>query len=277
MAGLGEDKRIVLPLMGGGKVAIPIVTPGIGDPCIVIPLQGGGKAVTKLTTPMAGDPVVVMPLQGGGKVAVPLTPYSYQKVILLMPVGINYGVTGIIQNSWHNFGEFTFHLPWLSSISKISLVNGYTVTGDLTVQDPDSNGYILITDDTGDPVNNYVTMSVIGWDDILWIYNNGNSSGREFYAGNGYQSGIWMATLSASPDVTDMFDLTSSGDRTVSLTIQCSDYWGSQIAGTLGYIAIEFLHSGDSFVKYSDNQYGYYNSKYYGFDGFEIGDTPEPI
>ncbi|MDD2280271.1 MAG: hypothetical protein PHS80_00260 [Methanothrix sp.] len=77
------DKTIVLPLQGGGKVAIPIVTPGIGDPCIVIPLQGGGKAVTKLWTPSSGEKVIVMPLQGGGKVVVPLTQEVISDLVIL--------------------------------------------------------------------------------------------------------------------------------------------------------------------------------------------------
>lgn len=66
------SKTVILPLMGGGKVVIPIVTPDVGDKCVVIPLQGGGNVVKKLVSPQKGDKVVVLPLRGGGKVVIPL-------------------------------------------------------------------------------------------------------------------------------------------------------------------------------------------------------------
>jgi hypothetical protein len=82
------DKVVVLPLMGGGKVVVPIVTPGIGDKCITITLQGGGSVVTKLWTPSTGEKVVVMPLQGGGKVVVPLTPEVISDIVVLQSAAI---------------------------------------------------------------------------------------------------------------------------------------------------------------------------------------------
>ncbi|MCK9592836.1 MAG: hypothetical protein M0Q91_12605 [Methanoregula sp.] len=63
---------VVVPLQGGGKVALPIATGATGDQCVVFPLQDGGKAAVKLTALATGDQCVVIPLQDGGKVAIPL-------------------------------------------------------------------------------------------------------------------------------------------------------------------------------------------------------------
>lgn len=68
-------KVIIAQLNGGGKVAIPIVTPTTGDKCIVLRLRDGNKVVTKLPVISAGDKVVTLLLPGGGKVAVPISTF----------------------------------------------------------------------------------------------------------------------------------------------------------------------------------------------------------
>lgn len=83
-----DNKVVVIKLKGGGKVVVPIVTPGVGDKCVTIPLQGGGEVVTKLWTPSSGEKVIVMPLKGGGKVVVPLTQEIISDLVVLWSAAI---------------------------------------------------------------------------------------------------------------------------------------------------------------------------------------------
>jgi hypothetical protein len=69
------DNVVVIPLQGGGKVAIPLTEPTIGDPVVVVQTQDGEKVAVVLDSLAVGDKVVVVPLQGGGKVAINLNPY----------------------------------------------------------------------------------------------------------------------------------------------------------------------------------------------------------
>lgn len=88
-----HNNRVVLPLSGGGKVAIPLVTPSVGSLGVVLPLQGGGKVATRLYTPAVGDKVVVMQLQGGSKVAIPID-YAEDDEFVTLRVRVNFGDGG---------------------------------------------------------------------------------------------------------------------------------------------------------------------------------------
>jgi hypothetical protein len=60
------DKVIMIPLRGGGKVAVKSGSVEEGDKVVMIPIAGGSYAAVKLASPEVGDKVVLYPLRGGG-------------------------------------------------------------------------------------------------------------------------------------------------------------------------------------------------------------------
>lgn len=65
------DKSVVIPLQGGGKVAVPINIVS-GDKSVVLSIQGGSKVAVPLSNLSVGSKVVVVKLQDGSKSALSL-------------------------------------------------------------------------------------------------------------------------------------------------------------------------------------------------------------
>lgn len=61
-----DDKVVMIPLQGGGKVAVKSGSVEEGDKVVMIPIAGGSFAAVKLASPEVGDKVVLYPLRGGG-------------------------------------------------------------------------------------------------------------------------------------------------------------------------------------------------------------------
>lgn len=61
------DRVVMIPLSGGGSVAVLSGEISVGDSVVLIPDRNGGRIAVKPTTPQVGDKVVVIPLSGGGK------------------------------------------------------------------------------------------------------------------------------------------------------------------------------------------------------------------
>jgi hypothetical protein len=60
------DKVVLVPLSGGGQVAVKSGAIEEGDKVLLIPLSGGGQVAVKLASPAVGEKVILYPLSNGG-------------------------------------------------------------------------------------------------------------------------------------------------------------------------------------------------------------------
>lgn len=191
--------------------------------------------------------------------------------LILMPININWGMCcNIVRYCWKVHPTLTFHLPKLSEIYRITIVNGYNITGNVKQRDIDKYGYLTFDQVEEDTNANYVSLVGTGYDDILWLKNNNTNKEMELYCGNGYNSRISQCVFQGEPDVSYLFDLTETGTADVTIQFQGSDYWTYAIGGYVGYLAIDCSFPGNPFVKHPYTYYGYRYSKYYGFTGPQV-------
>lgn len=59
------DKVVMIPISGGGSVAVKSGDISIGDKVVMIPIGGGSYASAKIASPSVGDKVVLYPIDGG--------------------------------------------------------------------------------------------------------------------------------------------------------------------------------------------------------------------
>lgn len=196
---------------------------------------------------------------------------SVRGTLILMPININYQICcSVTRYCWKVFPTLTFYLPKLSDIYKITIVNGYSITGNVKQRELNQYGYLTFDQIEEDIDNNYISLVGTGFDDVLWLKNNSTNKEIELYSGNGYNSLINQYVFTGEPDVSYIFDLSESGSTTVTIQFQGSDYWAYAFGGYVGYLAIDCSFPGNPFVKHPYTYYGYRYSKYYGFTGPQI-------
>jgi len=197
---------------------------------------------------------------------------SVRGTLILIPILAHWPTTSTPPNTQNYvvFPDVELHLPKLSTIYRITLVNEYSITGNVKQRDIDPYGYVTFDQQEDDTNNNYVSLYGCAFDDVFWIKNQHTNKEIILYCGNGYEATIQTCTFNGEPNISYIFDLETTTTTTITVSLSGSDFWGISIGGTVNYIAIDCSFPDNPFVKHPYTYYAYAYYKKYGWTGHQL-------